>query len=129
MSRWLFFPSPAVSTLEVATVPQWLFNSTTIPVESKNLVAGPYGAGALNIQLRTDANGAFFQFTSSTTANAWLTNYSTYGLRITDSNANVYEWSGGTMSIFAGSYIKLPLANWSGTIPTVGFNSTTMELF
>lgn len=129
MSRWLFFPSPAVSTLQVATVPRWLANSATVPVESKNLVAGPHGAGAVYIQLRTDANGAFFQFTNSTTANAWISNYSTYSLRITDSNANVYEWSSGTMSIFAGSYVKLPLANWSGTMPTVGFNSTTMELF
>jgi len=79
--------------------------------------------------LRNDSHGAFLQFNNGTSASNWLASYSSYGLRVSDSNSNVYEWSGGTMSIFATRFVKFPLSDWSGTIPDSGTNASTVELF
>ncbi|MAN60588.1 MAG: hypothetical protein CMI60_01445 [Parvibaculum sp.] len=79
--------------------------------------------------LRSDSHGAFLQFTDGTAASAWLSSFSSHGLRVTDSNSDVYQWSGGSMSIFATKFVKFPLANWSGTLPASGTNASTVELF
>ena len=128
MSRWLFFPSPTVSTLEVGTCTGWTAGGGTIVRTSSGWVAGTYGAGSVKLMFRTDSFGAFLQFTDGTAASAWLASHSSNGVRVTDSFSNVYDWSGGTMSVFATKYITLPLANWSGNLPASGTNSTTVEL-
>ena len=129
MSRWLFFPSPVVSTLDLATATGWnVFGGPTIR-RATGWSAGTDGTNSVDILLRDDSNGAYLQFTDSTAASAWLSTYSTYSVRITDAFSNVYEWSGGAMALYAGKYIRLPMANWSGNLPTGGTNATTLELY
>jgi len=127
MSRWLFFPAPVVSTLPVATCS---FSAGGVGDKivryGGSWVADTNGSGSTFMQLRNDAFGAFIQFSTSSAASTWLSAFSTYSVRITDSSSNVYEWSGGTMSTFASVYVKLALSNWSGSLPT---GSSTVELF
>lgn len=127
-SRWMFFPAPAATGLTVATCTGWQPGSTIVRA-SLGWSAGADGANSQQLMLRSDSHGAFMKFDNGTSASSWLSSYSSYGLRVSDSNSNVYEWSGGTMAIFATRYVKFPLSDWSGTLPDSGTNASTVELF
>ena len=129
MSRWLFFPSPTVSTLTVGTCAGWTVSSghyTTLTWS-----AGADGAGTTKLILRADALGSFLFFTSNTTRDAFRSAYQGYNMRVTDASSNVYEWSGGTIDVFTTAILQLgPLTNWSGTLPTnSSVNASTIELY
>ena len=124
--RWLFFPTPAASTLPVASCSWSSASGPGIVRYGNSWVADSAGTGSTTMQLRNDGFGAFLQFNTSSAASAWLSAYSAYSVRITDSSSNVYEWSGGTMSTFASVYVQFPLSNWSGTLPS---GSATVELY
>lgn len=129
MSKWLFFPSPAVSTLTVGTCAGW--SGSGGHRTSLTWSAGTDGAGTTKLVLRADSFGSFLYFTNNTTRDAFRTAYQGYNMRVTDASSNVYEWSGGTIDVFTTAILQLgPLTNWSGTFPTAsGTNASTIELY
>lgn len=128
MSRWLFFPSPAVSTISVGTATGWDQYNPTI-TRALGWSSGTAGTGIFRLDLRSDSYGGFFWFPSGTTRDAWMSSYSGYKTRITDASANVYEFT-GTYLNFGGVYIQMSLTGWSGTLPTISTsNATTIELY
>ena len=124
-NRWIFFPAPASTSLSVATCSFVLGSSPTVR-NSNTWVAGSSGTDSVSFALRDDAFGAFLRFGNRTSAQSWLTSFSSSSVRITDASSNVYEWSGGSMSLFATVYVQMPLTNWSGTLP---LGSSTVELY
>jgi hypothetical protein len=126
--RWLFYPSPVSSALEVGTCTGWQQYNTTIK-RTLGWSAGDFGDGTYQLDLRNDSYGAFLYFNTGTQRNDFLTSYAGYNMRVTDSNSNVYEFT-GTMSAFAAIYIQFPLTDWSGSNPAISAsNPSTIELY
>ena len=124
-NRWIFFPAPVSASLTVATC-SYVSSSAPNVRNSNSWVAGSSGSNSISFALRNDSFGAFLRFTDNASAASWLSSFSSNSIRITDASANVYEWSGGSMAIFASVYIRFPLTNWSGTLP---LGSSTVELY
>ena len=118
MSRWLFFPSPAVLAEVIATCTGWTVQPFQPIRVANGLSAGPYGTGILEVYLRSDGYGAFFDFGNGTNATNFLSSNSSRDIVI-DHDSGIYLWdtTAATMSVFATQYITLPLTGWSGTIP------------
>jgi hypothetical protein len=129
MSRWLFFPSPAATRTIVATTTGWDQYNPTITRSLGWSADATNGIGTWRLDLRNDVYGGFFYFNTTAERNTWLTTYQGQNLRITDSSANVYEFT-GTFSSFDATNIRMSLSGWSGTLPTVSTsNATTIELY
>lgn len=117
--RWLHWPAAAAATEVVGTCTGW-FVSPSNPIRSAiGWAAGSSGPGSNNMDLRSDSFGAFLTFDSGPEASNFISLHGSRNITITHTSGT-YVWnnsSGGGMSIFATTSVKLSLAGWSGTLP------------
>ena len=115
----IFVPAPVATVEVIGTCTGWSTSGSN-PIRSANgWVAGPYGTGSVDMDLRNDAFGAFLKFDTGASASAWLSSNSARDVEIVHDSGSYY-WdnaTGGGMSIFATVNIRLNLSGWSGTLP------------